>query len=131
METYPPDYFDVYLSRYQKDLHDLRRKEKVLKHLEPKEGERILDLGAGVGAFAGEIQSASAAVVSLDCSLHALTLARRHYHVRSPVCADVISLPFQEASFHKVLLTELIEHDLLVEGPGAPLPPAPVASPER
>lgn len=59
-----------YVSRLGKSL---------LEVLEPKEGERILDLGCGTGDLASEISSCGAECVGLDSSEAMVKEARRKY----------------------------------------------------
>ncbi|CAN5567984.1 class I SAM-dependent methyltransferase [soil metagenome] len=71
----------------------------VLARLEPRPGERILDLGCGTGRVTGEIAGATGTlVIGLDRSPAMLLQARAQQipHVRF-VLADGAGLPFVEA----------------------------------
>ena len=70
-------------------------------------GQRVLDLGCGLGGYTLALQQHGAWVVSLDLaptSLAALPAGAR------PVCADTLRLPFADASFDFVFCASLIEH---------------------
>nr|WP_214460573.1 class I SAM-dependent methyltransferase [Flavihumibacter fluvii] len=63
-----------FVSKYGADLIDL---------LDPKEGELILDLGAGTGDLAGLISQQGAKVIGLDNSMEMVQSAREKYpHIR-------------------------------------------------
>jgi SAM-dependent methyltransferase len=71
--------------------------------------ERILDVGAGVGGFLGELQSLGGRVHHTELHPESLLLCRRR-GFRSGVRAAADSLPYQEMSFDLVCLFDVLEH---------------------
>ena len=75
----------------------------------PREGDRLLDLGAAYGFAADEARRAGWCVAGLEVSL---SVARRAGSVLPGrvVTADGLALPFADASFAVVTLWDVIEH---------------------
>jgi len=72
-------------------------------------GERVLDLGCGLGDFAAALAQHGAAVVGCDVAETALRLARaRHPGVEFVRSGE--ELPFADASFDVVWAGEVLEH---------------------
>lgn len=95
-----------------------RRVEEVIKRLDPRPGERILDVGCGVGTFAYHSAKAGAIVFGIDYSSESIASAKRFsekYKVGSPenfVLGSAAKLPFDDCSFDKIVLADFIEHIL-------------------
>lgn len=75
--------------------------EDVIELLDPREGERILDLGCGTGHLTNRIAEAGADVVGVDRSEEMIDRARRTYPDRRFVRADARNVAF-EAPFDAV-----------------------------
>ncbi|MDG6990051.1 MAG: methyltransferase domain-containing protein [Nitrososphaerota archaeon] len=105
-------------------LHDVRRKAgmrwtdspddwgRFLSTLDPHSGERILDIGAGVGDVAALVLKATpgAEVHAVDPSARKVSLARTsHPSVKSAV-AGAERLPFPDSSFDRVYATMALHH---------------------
>ena len=64
---------------------------------------RVLDLGCGAGSEAAALSGSDRAVVGIDLSHSALSLAHRNAVMASFVAADAIRLPFAESSFEAAI----------------------------
>ncbi len=85
--------------------------ELIIELLKPSQGEIILDAGCGTGVFTLDILSSGAHAIGLDISLPMLKQAAEKVK-RQPfqiVLADVLSLPFQDDSFDKVVSVTALE----------------------
>lgn len=109
-EEYGREYFESYVERYKASRYDLRRMSMVLSWLAPQAGDRVLDLGCGVGEYSSRIRQTGAMVTSVDFSAHALAIGRQVQDTPSLVQADACRLPFGDELFNKVIAVELIEH---------------------
>lgn len=91
------------VKRYESEL--------LLDLLRPKQGEKILDVGCGTGVFTLDILSFDPYVIGLDMSLPMLVRAghkAREYPFRG-IIGDMMSLPFSDGSFDKVVSMTAIE----------------------
>lgn len=89
----------------------IRRREIVLSYLRAlKEQERVLDLGAGFGAYSYYLSNRSQIVISHDICREALTIGERYYNLKFPVIADALNLPYPCETFDLVMMIEVIEH---------------------
>lgn len=93
---------------------------RVLDRLEPRAGERILDIGCGTGRLTSEItrRAGVCEVVGTDRSWAMVVQAHAHYaDVAEFAQADGVSLPFPDSSFHAVFSTATFhwikDHDRL------------------
>jgi trans-aconitate methyltransferase len=68
----------------------------VVELLDPKPGERILDLGCGTGHLTAQIAASGAVVTGLDSSVSMIAQARRNYPKLKFVLADARSFHFNE-----------------------------------
>ncbi len=78
--------------------------------VEPKVGERVLDLGSAAGAVSHFLSTFGCEVVGVDSEPRAVATAsalfpRLHFEV-----ADAAALPFQDGSFDKAVAADLVEH---------------------
>ncbi|OGS24449.1 MAG: hypothetical protein A2314_06110 [Elusimicrobia bacterium RIFOXYB2_FULL_50_12] len=93
-----------------------RRIDYVLKFLEPAAGERILDIGCGVGTYAFHSAMAGAKATGLDYSEESVKAARTlsaRYQLpgsASFVTGNACKLPFEANSFDKIVSADFIEH---------------------
>lgn len=83
----------------------------VLKLLEPKPGETILDAGCGTGIFTAAFLDAGADVVGLELSFPMVARAARKLAGRpfQPTTGDMSSLPFADDSFDKSISVTAVE----------------------
>jgi ubiquinone/menaquinone biosynthesis C-methylase UbiE len=93
------------------------RFEAVARHLlevaPPIEGSRLLDLGTGIGAVAsalgGKVRSLRT-IVGCDLSLAMLSTARQRIPDLHLTVADVVRLPFRDASFDLATANCVLSH---------------------
>lgn len=77
----------------------------VVRAVDPRPGQRVLDLAAGTGTSSLPFAQAGAQVVSSDFSLGMLTEGRRRYPDLPFVGGDATSLPFAGDSFDAVTMS--------------------------
>lgn len=88
----------------------------VLAGLDLQAGERVLEVGCGVGAVLSELAAAEPTLelTGLDRSVEQLAGARKHLDacgVRATLVeADALALPFPDASFDRVVMVWVLEH---------------------
>ena len=85
------------------------KERQILKLLDIKAGDRLLDVGCGIGYLSGLARDCGAEVVGIDMSPLALG------HARAQVSGGFVNagageLPFADNSFDKVIFADVIEH---------------------
>lgn len=99
-----------------KDPSMQRRVKMVLGMIDPKPGERILDIGCGVGTFAYRCARAGAHSIGIDYSTESIKAARAlsaKYGAGENsgfVVADCKAVPFGDLYFDKIIAADFIEH---------------------
>jgi demethylmenaquinone methyltransferase/2-methoxy-6-polyprenyl-1,4-benzoquinol methylase len=78
--------------------------------LQLKEGEKVLDLGAGTGVSTQELALSGAYVVGADISLGMLRVGRRDRPSVPLVAADALALPFPDKTFDAVTASFVIRN---------------------
>jgi demethylmenaquinone methyltransferase / 2-methoxy-6-polyprenyl-1,4-benzoquinol methylase len=77
----------------------------VVEAVNPKRGERILDVAAGTGTSSAPLAEAGAFVAALDLSLGMLTVGKKRLPDMAFLAGDALRLPFRDASFDAVTMT--------------------------
>lgn len=77
----------------------------VVQALDPRPGQRILDIAAGTGTSSVPLRRAGAEVVSADFSLGMLHQGQRQYPDLDFSAADATRLPFADDSFDAVTMS--------------------------
>ena len=103
--------FDGVAERYDRTntvlsfAQDRRWRRATRQALDPRRGERVLDLAAGTGVSTEELASAGADTVGVDLSLGML----RAGHASRPeirlLAGDALALPFRDAAFDAVTIS--------------------------
>ena len=99
--------------RNESDVAYKRRVRTMLEFLDPRPGDRILDCGCGMGFYLKVLTGlGKGSYCGVDGDLRALTFARQVLDSQdaSLVRGDLLHLPYDDASFDKVLLSEVLEH---------------------
>ncbi|MGH3465529.1 MAG: demethylmenaquinone methyltransferase [Kribbellaceae bacterium] len=86
--------------------------------IDPKPGERILDLAAGTGMSSATLRESGAHVVPCDFSLGMLRVGQRMFPELDFVAGDALRLPFADASFDCVTISWALRN---LHDPGAGL----------
>jgi 2-polyprenyl-3-methyl-5-hydroxy-6-metoxy-1,4-benzoquinol methylase len=94
-----------------------RRIEFVLSHLKPALGDKVLDLGCGVGTFAFHTAKAGAFSHGIDYSTESIKMARKlcaRFKIEGSTefrVGDVSrGLPYGDEFFDKIVCADFIEH---------------------
>ena len=105
------DDYDVAVLAYSL-AQDLRWKSELIRKLDPRRGEKALDLACGTGLLYDRLDRrlGPGAVVGLDINLRMMTRGRRNGPRRRLVRADSVRLPFREASFDIVTAGYLFKY---------------------
>lgn len=98
--------------RNEADMAARRRVETVLDYLDIQPGERILDCGCGLGWFLKVIDElADCRLSGVDNDLVRLRRAKAELGHRVPLAAaSVTEMPYGDATFDGVILSEVLEH---------------------
>src|SRR5437870_9840649 len=99
---------EVYLSSRRRDSPDVALLEDLVSRLTPR--SRVLDAGCGAGVPLAQQLATHATVVGVDFADMQLGLAKRHVPTGLWVCADLVALPFADASFDAVCSYYAIIH---------------------
>jgi SAM-dependent methyltransferase len=93
------------------DMAFRRRVLKLLDYMELRDGARVLDCGCGAGFYLKVLDELwNLDLVGLDDDPAKLRLARDYGMRTDLVEGDAQQLPFQDASFDVVLMSEVLEH---------------------
>jgi ubiquinone/menaquinone biosynthesis C-methylase UbiE len=94
--------------------HTWSRGPLVVEHIQPQAGERILEIGCRGGVLSSELAAGGADVIAVDIDSIKIgyeikadspVLERLHFTL-----ADAYRLPFASAAFHKIAISECLEH---------------------
>jgi SAM-dependent methyltransferase len=86
------------------------RLEAVKALVEPKAGDRVLDLGCAAGAVSHFLSTLGCKTVGVDAEPLAIDKARELFPDLHFQLANVARLPFEGASFDKAVAADLVEH---------------------
>lgn len=110
-EGYDEAFMDAMASEYaEKTPWTRMRLENVRLLVDPRPGDRVLDIGSAAGAMVHFLSTFGCDAVGVDSSELGVEHARRLYPGLRFEVADAASLPFEGASFDKALAADLTEH---------------------
>jgi ubiquinone/menaquinone biosynthesis C-methylase UbiE len=91
-------------------------KRKLLDYVEPRPGDRVLEIGCGRGEVLRACAERGARATGIDYAPEAVRLAAETCGPRARVTrADAAALPFAPGSFDKVFLGDVLEHLTLAQ----------------
>jgi trans-aconitate methyltransferase len=99
----------------------------LIEFLDPKPGERILDLGCGTGHLTAQLAERGAAVVGLDASPSMVAQARQNFPKLKFVLADARNMNFDQpfdAVFSNAALHWMKDASAVIAGVAATLKPS-------
>src|SRR3954451_1668405 len=99
-----PEYAELWEPLTAGAAHDL------VELARPAASERLLDVGTGAGVVLHEAESSGAFAVGVDRSVPMLAAARRKRFSVRVAAADVIDLPFRNATFDVVTANFVLHH---------------------
>jgi ubiquinone/menaquinone biosynthesis C-methylase UbiE len=108
---YDETFVDVMVQQYfhQSAWSRLRLK-SITELVEPRPGERILDVGSAIGAQAHHFSTFGCETVGVDLEPRFVEKAQELFPDIEFRVADAAELPFADASFDKVVAADLTEH---------------------
>jgi 2-polyprenyl-3-methyl-5-hydroxy-6-metoxy-1,4-benzoquinol methylase len=116
-EEYVADYFSTHRRRYLlNDSWSIKRIQDVITLIRPQAGEKVLDIGCGIGVFSIESAKRGAEVTAVDYSPEALKIARELSDcVLGPntinfIQSAVENINFYDKGFDKAICADLVEH---------------------
>lgn len=97
---------------FYKRIFYSNRVDKIMKLLDIKQEDKILEIGCGLGYYTKQIATITPNLVTTDISQNYLIKAKLYnpYKIIDYVCCSGEELPFADNSFDKVLMSEVIEH---------------------
>jgi SAM-dependent methyltransferase len=108
---YDEAFMDAMASEYDRQTPWTRmRLENVRLLVDPRPGDRILDVGSAAGAIAHYLSTLGCEAVGVDLSETGVARARERYPQLRFEVADAAALPFADGSFDKVVAADVTEH---------------------
>lgn len=108
---YDDEFMDVMADAYERKTAWTRLRLAAVEDLvEPRPGDRVLDLGCAAGAITHFLSTFGCEPVGVDAEPVAIEHARALFPDLRFEVADVRGLPFADASFDKAVAADLVEH---------------------
>jgi ubiquinone/menaquinone biosynthesis C-methylase UbiE len=108
---YGPEFMETMANEYIESTPWTELRLAAVRDLvEPRPGDRVLDLGCAAGAITHFLSEEGCEVVGVDAEPLAIDTARRLFPGLTFEVADVSSLPFSAESFDKAVAADLVEH---------------------
>jgi SAM-dependent methyltransferase len=108
---YGPEFMETMANEYlERTPWTELRLAAVLDLVEPKAGDRVLDLGCAAGAITHFLSEQGCDTIGVDAEPLAIETARKLFPGLTFEVADVGDLPFPPESFDKAVAADLVEH---------------------
>jgi ubiquinone/menaquinone biosynthesis C-methylase UbiE len=108
---YDDAFMDAMASEYERGTAWSRmRLENVRLLVDPRPGDRVLDVGSAAGAITHFLSGFGCEAVGVDLSETGVQRARERYSELRFEVADAAALPFGDGSFDKVVAADVTEH---------------------
>lgn len=102
---------EEYDEKYRGNVRNhLKKLQVLLKHIKPKRGWKILEVGVGSGLHFREIRKYSKNIVGIDISKRMLAQARMKCGDGRLLIADAENMPFKDNSFDMVFTISTLHH---------------------
>ncbi len=109
--SYDDAFIDTMAGAYLEQTPWTRLRLAAVRDLvEPRPGERVLDLGCAAGAVTHFLSTFGCEAVGVDAEAKAIQRARTLFPSLRFEVADVRELPFPASSFDKAVAADLVEH---------------------
>jgi SAM-dependent methyltransferase len=110
-ERYDERFMETMASEYlEQTPWTLLRLEAVRDLVDPRPGDRVLDLGCAAGAITHFLSTFGCEPVGIDAEPLAIERARNLFPELEFVVADAADLPFEHSSFDKAVAADFVEH---------------------
>jgi SAM-dependent methyltransferase len=110
-DEYDDAFMDAMASEYERDTAWTRmRLENVRLLVDPRPGDRVLDVGCAAGSIAHHLSTLGCDVFGIDTSETGVRRARERYPGLRFEVADAAALPFPDGSLDKVVAADVTEH---------------------
>jgi SAM-dependent methyltransferase len=110
-ESYDEAFMETMASQYLERTPWTRLRLAAVEDLvEPRPGDRVLDIGCAAGAVTHFLSTHDCEVVGVDLEPLAVEKASALFPELRFVQADAAALPFENASFDKAVAADLVEH---------------------
>jgi ubiquinone/menaquinone biosynthesis C-methylase UbiE len=110
-DDYDDAFMDAMASEYERGTAWTQmRLENVRLLVDPRPGDRVLDVGSAAGAIAHHLSTLGCETVGVDLSEPGVRRARERYPELRFEVADAAVLPFPDGSFDKAVAADVTEH---------------------
>lgn len=108
------DFFDEFTKRARYDVLTQKAYDRLIsffeRSIQPKPGEKVLDLGCGTGAFTEQLKRFELDLTGADISRNAIKLAKKMNPNINFVVSDIERLTFKDEYFDIVIFSAVLHH---------------------
>lgn len=107
-------FFDSFARSQSYDVFDARGYRRLVSEfvelVNPVEGEKLLDVGCGTGAFVQQLKELALCVTGIDLSFNCVSLALAESGPSSWMVGDAEHLPFADNEFDIITFSGILHH---------------------